>query len=99
MAEKILWLAKCKLNGMNQRVGMVYDDVTLAVISLRSEGKGAGVLNIKVKAGEELIDRTERLAHKADGFEMVNLRGRATMIKGDTGLEPPFGVAVRWSWQ
>ena len=104
MAEKIIWIAKCKLRGMNQRVGVVYDDETLNILSLRSFGRGVGTLRVETLIGTDRQVINERLAHKADNFDLLDFKTeRAKVVpvvegKGAFTLPDNFQVSLRWDF-
>ena len=103
MAEKILWIAKCKLRGMNQRIGVVYDEDTLDILSLRSVGRGVGKLRVEtlIRSSRKVLN--ERLAHKADNFDLLDFKAEnvkvvpATEGKGAFTLPDGFQVSLRWT--
>jgi hypothetical protein len=98
MAEAIFWIAKCKLRGMNQRVGVVYDDATLEILGVKSVGPGVGTLDVKVRPDKASQVKTTRLAHKADGFNMIEMRGLGSLTRGPDGLVLPEGLDILTVW-
>ena len=97
MAEKILWLAKCKLNGMNQRVGMVYDDQTGQVLTVQAFGHGRGTLVTRAWLPGNVKFVDQRLAHKIDA-PIINLRPTGIVFDDLSNPTLPRDVVVQVSW-
>ena len=99
MAEALLTLAQCKLWG-NQRLCLVYDDQTLEVLALRAVGKGQGSISVKARLPKDQPIRNVRLAHKADNFDMLDLRGQGLRMEvGEDGnLACPADLDLAYGW-
>ena len=96
MAEKILWIAKCKLRGMNQRIGVVYDERTLAIRAIRMVGPGRGKLAVMADLPQGRV-RQVRLAHKSD-IDILDLTtaGLALRQLENGEITLPFQLDVGW---